>query len=279
MSHKGCLEDLLITELAGRNGINGFHICPMLQATPLPSWLMKMAKKRFWYRKLETDKPYYQQLRLMPSDVRLFYQSEATLGKRTLAVLNAFNITTLEDLDMFLDNYIASGIAALTLYARTLRRFEDAEDIDDSVEIMAHAHNNISGFIGLDYTDVWLDKDSVIAQDGSIFFADIEGIEWKPSRNESELRFMITRQFDRNFYEFMYGVDCLLRERDKMQQKVSELETLRESFAARLELAIQNDIYLKLERNKKAMDLIIMPKHPKGFEFQVKIIDFDGDDV
>jgi hypothetical protein len=266
MSHKGCLEDLMITELAGKNGINGFYICPMLRATPLPTWLMKEANKQFWYRKLESDKPFYQQLRLMPSDVRLFYQSEATLGKRTLAVLNAFKITTLEDLDMFVDNYIASGIAALTLYARTLKHFEELEDAD-------------SGFLGLDFTDVWLDKDSVIAPDGTIFFADIEGIEWKPSRNENELKIMMSRQFDRNFYEFMYGVDCLLRERDKMQKKASELAILRESFAARLELAIQNDQYLKLERSRNALNLILLPKQPKNFEFQIKIIDFDGDDV
>jgi hypothetical protein len=272
MSHKGCLEDLMITELAGKNGINGFHICPMLRAIPLPSWLMDDAQKRFWYRKLDSDKPYYQQLRLMPSDVRLFYQSEATLGKRTLAVLNAFNITTLEDLDTFINNYIESGIAALTLYARTLRRFEAG---NDTIDYMADRSDN-SYFLGLDFTDVWLDKDSVIAPDGTIFFADIEGIEWKPSRNENELKFMMTRQFDRNFYEFMYGVDCLLRERDKMQQKVSELEVLRESFAARLELAIQNDPYSQLDRRGKALNLIITPNQPKDFEFHIKIIDFDG---
>lgn len=257
MSHKGCMEDLGITEQANQDGINGFFICPMVRATPLPEWLMADAHSNYWYRKLESNEAYYQQLRLMPSDVRLFYQSEATLGKRTLAVLNAFKIDSLEELDDFIHNYIHSGIAALTLIPRTLRAGLD------------------SGHFGLDFTDVWLDKDSVIAPDGTIFFADIEGLEWVPIRDEDEAKFKMKRQFERNFYEFMYGIDCLLKERNKMTGQRMSFNGLRQTLAARLELALEQDKFTELEQTKSALYIILKPTLNQFSELKIKILDLE----
>ena len=259
MSYNACLDDQLLTELSGNSGINGFYICPMIRATPLDQILMKEVQSKYWYRRLDTDKPYYQQFRLMPSDVRLFYQSEATLGKSTQAVIDSFNINTLEDLDMFIDNYISSGLAALTLFCRTLK------------------HDQRQVYLGLDYSDVWLDKDSVIAPDGNIFFADIEGLEWVPVRDAEESRFKFTRQFDRNFYEFMYGADCLLKERAKMGNNISTTEALRKSFAARLELAVENDPFIELEHVNRALYLILKPNIFSDSDFRIKILDFYTD--
>ena len=122
ISQMGCIEDKRITELTGPEGIGGFHICPMVRATPLPEWLMKKAHSRFWYKRLDRPGPYYQQARLMPSDVRLFYQSDVALGRKTPGVLDAFGVSDPEDLDRFIENYLRSGMAALTLISRTVRK-------------------------------------------------------------------------------------------------------------------------------------------------------------
>jgi hypothetical protein len=257
MSHQGCMEDKVVTELAGPDGIHGFSICPMVRATPFPDWLMEEARSRFWYRRLDRPGPYYQQVRLMPSNVRLFYQSELALGRKTPGVLEAFKISSLEDLDHFMDNYIRSGIAALTLIPRTIRRDEKL------------------GRVALDFSDVWLDKDSVVASDGTIFFADIEGLDWVPIRDDYEAKLRMKRQFDRNFYEFVYGLDCLLRERDQMANRRTPRIALRLGLMARLELALENDNFVELKRTGKSLNISINPPEDQVEGVSVKMLDFD----
>jgi hypothetical protein len=257
MSHQGCMEDKEITENATEYGINGFYICPMARATPLPANIIEHARTKFWYRKLDRGWAYYQQVRLMPTDIRLFYQSDATLGRKTRWVLSAFDIAYPEDIDGFIDNYISSGIAALTLISRTIK----GHDAD--------------GYRAMDFTDVWLDKDSVIAPDGKIFFADIEGIEWISIRDEKDAHFRMKRQFDRNFYEFMYGLDCLLRERDKMTDSITSREGLRYALGTRLELALQSDTFLSLEKSHSSLHIILKPLMKDIPELKIKMIDFN----
>jgi hypothetical protein len=256
MSRQGCIEDKGITELAGPEGINGFYICPMIRAVPLPKWLMDEAKSRFWYRRLDRPGPYYQQVRLMPSDVRLFYQSEATLGRKTNKVLEAFKITSSEDLDAFIDNYICSGIAALTLIPRTVRNHDKW------------------GIAALDYFDVWLDKDSVIAPDGTIFFADIEGLDWVPLRDEGEANLRIKRQFNRNYYEFMYGLDNLLKKRQNLSGLTTPRWELRQVLAARLELALARDPFVDLKMTDRSLYINMKPGHNEVAEVSIKMLDF-----
>ena len=61
-------------------------------------------------------------------------------------------------------------------------------------------------YTGLDFNDVWLDKDAVISPDGTVYFVDLEGIEertvdadhvidkieLKPGREEKCLLVMIS---------------------------------------------------------------------------------------
>lgn len=257
MSHQACHEDREITELTGPEGVHGFHVCPMVRATPLPGWIMKEAHTRFWYRRLDSTEPYYQQARLLPSDIRLFYQSDMALGRKTPGVLDHFEISSVEDLDRFIDNYVMSGIAALTLISRTIRRMKDV------------------GHTALDFSDVWLDKDSVIAPDGTIFFADIEGLEWVPLRDDGEAVFRIKRQFNRNFYEFMYGLDCLLKERDKMAGTTTSMTGIRQGLAARLELALEHDSYADIERSRTSLRLISRPCVSGFSDVSIKVLDLE----
>ena len=257
MSQKACLDDKALTELSGPDGINGFRICPMVRANPLPEWVMETARPMFWYRRLEGQAPYYQQARLVPSDVRLFYQSEEALGHKTSHVLDCFKVEGMEALDEFMDNYIRSGMAALTLIARTARK------------------HKTWGHTALDYDDVWLDKDSLISPDGTLFFADIEGLDWVPLRDEPEAIKRITKQFNRNFYEFMYGLDKLLSERDRRVGRPVDRQARRKELASRLELALAKDRYLTLERSGEHLDVIVRPSEGPVRQVKVRFLDFD----
>jgi hypothetical protein len=257
MGKRACEEDAAITGLAGPDGIRGMHICPMVRATPLPGWLMERAMSQWWYRRLDGGQPYYQEVRLLPSDVRLFYQAESTLGRRTGPVLEAFGVDGEQGLDAFIERYLASGMAALTLAARTVEEVEGR------------------GVAALDYADVWLDKDSVLAPDGTLFFADIEGLEWVVMRDDEEALARMRRQFERNAYEYLYGADRLLRERERMAGAARGREERRRDLGARLTLALERDPYVAVEEGRAHMDLVMMPHEGHAPELRLRMLDFE----
>ena len=262
MSEQGCHEDAQITDLAGEAGsIKGFCVCPMLRAEPLPAWLMDGARGRWWYRRLDRPGAYHQQLRLMPSDVRLFYASEFTLGTRAREVLEAFSVDTVEDLDAFVHAYIGSGMAALTLCARS-----------------AEPHDRW-GHRALDYDDVWLDKDSVLAPDGTLYFADIEGVWWVPMRDDEEAAHRMKRQFNRNLYEFMYGLDCLLDQRDVMRGREATRDARRRELALRMDMALATDRHLALEQREGRVTLTVDPGVEGISPVTITLMDLEGGNI
>jgi hypothetical protein len=171
--------------------------------------------------------------------------------------LEAFCISDAEDLDKFIENYIRSGMAALTLLSRTIRE------------------GDTFGFKGLDFSDVWLDKDSVIASDGTLFFADIEGLEWIPIRDNDEAKVRMRRQFDRNYYEFVYSLDRLLRERSKMTEHNITGRELRRGLAARLEMALVDDSFLEVRQSDDSLRVRIEPWGNLVEGIVVKMLDFE----
>ncbi|MGA1819692.1 MAG: hypothetical protein ACMUHU_01655 [Thermoplasmatota archaeon] len=257
MSRTACLEDAAITELADGPSINGFHICPMVRAEPLPESIMKSAGENYWYRKLDDPGPFYQEFRLLPSDVRLYYQSSSTLGDNVHSVLGSFGIEDVETLDEFIVNYIRSGMAALTLGARTMKVRGDR-------------------FTMLDYHDVWLDKDSVIAPDGTLFFADIEGLDRSFPLYEAGAAKLMRTQFHRNFYEFMYGFDRLFRERERMRGTELSWPSRRSGACAIFEMALSGDPFLEQVPTEGSLVMRLRPDiGPRDVE--LKILDLGGD--
>ncbi len=245
---------LELSELVRGCNINGFYICPVIEVNEFPDNIIKENAGRFWYRRFHGK--YLQEQRLVPSNIRLYHQSKVTLGQTPGGVLKAFGIYSTEQLDAFIENYISSGIAALTLYARTLRIGK-------------------YGCEGLDYVNVWLDKDSVIAPDGTIHFADIEGLDWLSSGCEVNLEKRIISQFNRNYYEFMFGLDALLRQRTffaKSDAFVS-IEEQRFSLAARFEMALINDRFTEIQNSGDAVDIIVLPLLEDIEPITVRLID------
>ncbi len=243
---------LELSELAQGCNINGFYICPVIEVNEFPESILKDQAGKFWYRRYHGK--YMQEKRLVPSNIRLYHQSKMTLGQTTAGVLKAFGINTVEQLDTFVDNYISSGIAALTLFARTLR-------------------DSKYGYEGLDYVNVWLDKDSVIAPDGRIHFADIEGLDWVAAGGEVSLRKHILSQFNRNYYEFMYGLDALLRERCVLKHEGFEIEDIRSTLAVRFEMALNKDRFIEFNSSCDLVDIVILPLIREAEPVTVRLLD------
>jgi hypothetical protein len=225
---------LEITELASGASLNGFHICPVVEVCELPEEEVAAASHRFWYRRHRG--PFLQEQRLVPSNVRVYHQSDLTLGRATRTVLDAFGVADADSLDSFIDRYISSGVAALTLFVRSARESK-------------------WGLQGLDYTNVWLDKDCLVASDGTLHFADLEGLEWAVAGQDWTLEERVREQFDRNFYEFMFGLDALLRHRESLAGRRASQEERRSSLVARYEMALEGDRFARPEVSAAGVDL------------------------
>ncbi|MCX9083326.1 MAG: hypothetical protein OIN87_00840 [Candidatus Methanoperedens sp.] len=246
--------DLELTGLAKGCNINGFYICPVIEVNEFPEDIIKEQAGKFWYRRYHGK--YMQEQRLVPSNIRLYHQSKMILGQTTAGVLKAFGIYSEEQIDTFIDNYISSGIAALTLFARTLR------------------HGKY-GYEGLDYVNVWLDKDSLLASDGTIHFVDIEGLDWVSTGCEISVENRINSQFNRNYYEFMYGLDALLRHRFLLMNTYKDvsIEDIRSTLAVRFEMALGKDPFIELKNSGDAVDIVILPFVREVSPVTVRLVD------
>ncbi len=220
--------------------IRGFHICPVVALLHLPDSVARVASRFFWYRRYEGE--YWQEIRLMPSNVRLYFHSPVTFGMDTSRVLSLFGIGSLEDAERFLENLARSAMAALTLYARTLRH-------DDSRGVYA----------GLGYHDVWLDKDAVIAPDGMMHFADLEGIEEIPARDATAVREEIGRQFHRNVYEATYALEALALDVDRRWRAFRTGADRRRWILDVLERACVADPFVSFDRRGGRLVLRVEP--------------------
>jgi hypothetical protein len=236
--------------------VNGFFICPVVEVEYYPPELLEELKTEssYWFRRF--DGKMVQEQRLMPSNIRLFHQSEFTLGTTLAGVLRFFHIETIEDLDEFINNYIASGMAALTVFARTARP-------------------SPWGIQGLELRDVWLDKDCVVAPDGTLHFADLEGLEWIVAGQDVTLEQRVQRQFGRSFYEYMYGLDMLLREREQLAGNVKTQSERRHDAALRMELALAQDSFLHYEENSTRVDVVVEFATMGSEQVSIHVIDLN----
>jgi len=182
---------LNISEMAEIDNLNGFLIAPVINVSVLPDDISNVIKNIYWYRKYPGI--IVQEKRLVPSNIRLYFHSTNAIGTNASYVYDMLNISNKEQALEIEKNFIKSGMASLTLYARTL-------EYDGTF------------YKGLDYYDVWLDKDAVLSPNGSIYFVDLEGIE--PVKLTLEgAREKIEDQFYRGMYEFMYAYERISQER------------------------------------------------------------------
>ena len=215
-------------------------MCPVVALVRLPDEYASIASQFYWYRRYVGT--YWQEIRLMPSNVRVYFHSPVTFGVDTARVFEMFGIGSFEAAERFLENMARSSVAALTLYARSLRH-------DDGRGVYA----------GLGYHDVWLDKDAVVAPDGTMHFADLEGIEEIPVRDSEAVREEIERQFHRNVYEAFYALEALALEVDRRWRILREAAARRKWILETMERACAADPHVAFERRGERLVLVVEP--------------------
>lgn len=236
---------LLASLRATSTEIAGFHICPLVAAVRLPDPIARVASRFYWLRRY--DGSYWQEVRLMPSNVRLYFHSEVTLGVDTGHMIRLFELTDLERCERFLVELFRSTIAAITLYARSLRH-DAAND----------------RYVGLDFDEVYLDKDAVVAADGTLHFADLEGVEPFPAATPAQVRERIESQFYHNLYEATYATETMAIETERLYGLPASASNRRDWTLDLLEEAIRTDPYVRAERADRSLTLSIEPAVDPG---------------
>jgi len=225
---------------ASTTSIHGFRIAPLVKIVKLPGALQKELTQVYWYRRFKQQM--VQEARLIPSNVRIYFHSDWTIGDDTGELFDFFRIEDNDSALGFLRNFVRSGIAILTLFCRSMR------------------NNGDGTYSGLDFYDVWLDKDAVLAPDGTIFWADLEGLQaiTVGGKDRADLEFNIEENMEhqiyRSLYEFMYAYEQIDRERVRRFGHATDRKT---QFEYLLMDALKDDEVVDLHRSSDSLELII----------------------
>jgi len=231
LQHAG--TSMRVSEMADVTSIHGFRVAPLVKIVFLPESLEKEIKKLYWYRRFEGRM--VQETRLVPSNVRIYFHSGSTVGGNIGSIFDLFEINKNDRALEFLKNFVRSGIAFLTLFTRSMKENEDGT------------------FSGLDFYDVWLDKDAVLAPDGTIYFVDLEGLEWI-TVGKKLVREKIYDQIYRSLYEFMYAYEQIERER---AARFGSMMDRKAQFEHLLREALKDDEVVDLAREGDSLKLVV----------------------
>ncbi len=221
-----------VSEMADFTSIHGFRIAPVVKIVFLPEDVERKIKEIYWYRKFAGR--IVQETRLVPSNVRIYFHSGSTIGGNISEIFRLFGIDDNEKALEFLKNFVKSGIAFLTLFVRSMRCNDDGT------------------YSGLDFYDVWLDKDAVLAPDGTVYFVDLEGLEWI-SVPEKKVHEKIDDQIYRSLYEFMFAYEQIERERSRRFGYLVERKT---QFEYLLREALKDDV-VQVSRDGDRLQLVL----------------------
>lgn len=222
-----------ISEMADLTSIHGFRVAPLVKIVFIPKDVENEIKEIYWYRRFAGR--IVQETRIVPSNVRIYFHSKTTIGGNISAIFNFFGIDENDKALQFLKNFIKSGIAFLTLFTRSIKSNQDGT------------------FSGLDFYDVWLDKDAVLAPDGTIYFVDLEGLEWI-TVHEKKVHEKIDDQIYRSLYEFMFAYEQIERERSRRFGQVTDRKT---HFEYLLREALKDDEVVDLTREGRSLMLVV----------------------
>lgn len=222
-----------VSEMADLTSIHGFRIAPLVKIVFLPGGIERSIKQLYWYRRFRGR--IVQETRLVPSNIRIYFHSGSTIGGHVDSVFDHFGIDTDDKALRFLQNFVKSGIAYLTLFVRTITENRDGT------------------YSGYDFYDVWLDKDAVLAPDGTIYFVDLEGLEWI-TLPKDRIQEKIHDQIYRSLYEFMYAYEQIERERSKRFGNTSDRKI---QFEYILKEALADDEVVNVSREGESLELVV----------------------
>lgn len=232
---EGVRTSLEVTEEAEGASLFGMPICPLLAAVRLPEERVAQAIPATWRRYAGC---FWQEHRLVPSRIRLGDQSELTLAFDPEGALRRLGVAGVPALDAFIDRLLATGLAALTLASRSAVR-------------------GPRGVTGYAFAHVWLDKDAVVAPDGALCFADLEGLDRVILPDLEALQVLARRQLDDHVYELLYAVDRLLHLRERWRDRPLDPASRRRDLALRTELALAGDPFMEALPRADGLDLLL----------------------
>jgi hypothetical protein len=222
-----------VSEMADLTSIHGFRVAPLVKIVFLPEAIENEIKKIYWYRRFGGRM--VQETRLVPSNVRIYFHSGSTVGGNIGSIFDLFGIDDNDKALEFLENFVLSGVAFLTLFTRSIK------------------DNGDGTFSGLDFYDVWLDKDAVLAPDGTIYFVDLEGLEWI-TVGKKDIAEKIDDQIYRSLYEFMYAYQQIEQERTTRFGYAADRKV---QFEYLLKKALRDDDVIDLAREGESLELVI----------------------
>jgi hypothetical protein len=223
-----------VAERADLTSLAGFRIAPVVKLVHLPPALQDQIRTLHWYRRFPG--PMVQEIRLVPSNVRIYFHAKNTLGGDVGHVYDTFGLRTNEQAVAFEVEFVRSTVAMLTLFARTLRR------------------SGTSGrYAGLDFLDVWLDKDAVLAPNGGVYFVDLEGIE-EAAVERGDVVEKIVDQVYRSLYEFMFAYEQLEQERAR---RFGAMGTRKDRLVALVATALRDDPIVRTRTHGRAAEIEI----------------------
>jgi len=242
---------LRVSERADLTSIHGFRIAPVVKVCFVPTQIAERVRRICWYRRYPGR--IVQELRLVPSNVRVFFHARSTLGTSVRHVFDLFGVDRPATAVRFEVNLVRSAVAMLTLYARTLRPLAPGDR-----------------YAGLDFHDVWLDKDAVVAPDGTAYFVDLEGIEEVPV-DAASVRERMEDQIYRSLYEFVFAYEQVEQERVR---RFGEPADRRSHFERILGEALRDDPFARLRAVPGGAELEVRNlAREERFNFGFRILD------
>jgi hypothetical protein len=223
-----------ISERADLTSIRGFLIAPVVQIARLPPALEEQLRSIYWYRQYRGR--FVQEIRLVPSNVRIYFHARNTVGNNVRHVFDLFRVDSNERALVFETNFLRTTVAMLTLFARTMERASGPDE-----------------FRGLDFHDVWLDKDAVVAPNGSVYFVDLEGIDEVAVAREG-VREKIEDQVYRSLYELTFAYEQIEAERIR---RFGDAGGAAEHFEGLLRAALQDDPIVRLRAVGRGLEFEI----------------------
>lgn len=225
---------LRVSERADLTSLEGFLLAPVVKIVRFPPVLEERLRSIHWYRRFRG--PMAQEVRLVPSNVRIYFHAQHTVGGDVRSVFDQFGIDSSAKALAFELGFVRSVVPMLTLFPRTLR-------LDAAT----------GRYFGLDFHDVWLDKDAVLAPNGSVYFVDLEGIE-EVDVERAKVREKIEDQVYRSLYEFMFAYEQIEQERVR---RFGDAGSRKGHLEALFEEALRDDRYVRLRADGPSRTLEI----------------------
>lgn len=234
---ENALRELSVSTLATKNSglsINGAYICPLIAAVRLPESFERVAREFYWFRRYPN--PFHQCIRLVPSNIRLYFESDYLISDHNM-LETLFGLNTVEKSEKFLMNFIKSGCAIISLFVRTARRNKKTKEVE-----------------ALCYHDVWFDKDCVVASDGVIHFADLEGWLFK-SFPDAKVEKEIKDEWHKLIFEFLNALINVFVYHLKLKGYNDKWINHRRDLADLVYMALQNDDYCYPKYNNGNLEI------------------------